>query len=149
LAVKRDQHTALKSLKYETLSSVSPDNVFVVFHRAFHLSDYGELNTSADFTKACVILLYNMGLAWQHLGAQENSTMALKKALFAYERAYSTLSQFQQQYNDSFSYLVMLALCNNMAHIHSHFFDLEEAKNYRDLIPQILACSLPRLFHCC
>jgi hypothetical protein len=37
----------------------------------------------------------------------------------------------------------MLALCNNMAHIHSHFFDLEEAKNSRDLIPQILACSSP------
>ena len=129
----------------DTIMSVSPDNVFVVFHRAFHLSDYGELKTSADFTKACVILLYNMGLAWQHLGAQENNTMALKKALFAYERAYSTLSQFQQQCNDSFSDLVMLALCNNMAHIHSHFFDLEEAKNYRDLIPQILAfaCSSP------
>jgi hypothetical protein len=127
----------------DTIMSVSPDNVFVVFHRAFHLSDYGELKTSADYTKACVILLYNMGLAWQHLGAHENNTMALKKALFAYERAYTTLSKFQQQCNDSFSHVVMLALCNNMAHIHSHFFDLEEAKNYRDLIPQILACSSP------
>jgi hypothetical protein len=120
--------------------SVSPDNVFVVFHRAFHLSDYGVLKTSTDSTKASATLLYNMGLAWQHLGSQENNTSALKKALFAYERAYSALSQ---QCNDSFSYLVMLALCNNMAHIHSHFFNVEEAKNFRDLIPQILACSSP------
>jgi hypothetical protein len=127
----------------DTIMSVSPDNVFVVFHRAFHLSDYGEKKASANSTIASATLLYNMGLAWQQLGAQENSTIALKKALFAYERAYSVLSRSQQQCNDSFSYLVMLALCNNMAHIHYHFFDLEEAKNYRDLIPQILACSSP------
>jgi hypothetical protein len=121
----------------DTVVSVSPDNVFVVFNRAFHLSDDG-VKTSADSAKASATLLYNMGLAWQHLGAQENNTAALKKALSAYESAYSALSQ---QCNDSFSCLVMLALCNNMAHIHSHFFDLEEAKHCRDLIPHILACS--------
>jgi tetratricopeptide (TPR) repeat protein len=125
----------------DTIISVSPDNVFVVFNRAFHLSDYGVLKTSPDSAKASATLLYNMGLAWQQLGAQENNTTALKKALFAYERAYSALSQ---QCNDSFSYLVMMALCNNMAHIHSHFFNLVEAKRCRDLIPQILACSSPR-----
>jgi hypothetical protein len=125
----------------DTIMSVSPDNVFVVFHRAFHLSDYGVLKTSTDSTKASATLLYNMGLAWQHLGSQENNTTALKNALCAYEGAYSAL--LSQQFNDSFSYLVMLALCNNMAHIHSHFFNLEEAKNYRDLIPQILAYSSP------
>jgi hypothetical protein len=125
----------------DTIMSVSPDNVFVLFHRAFHLSNNGELNISANSsTIASATLLYNMGLAWQHLGAQENNTVALKKALFAYERAYSALSQ---QCNGSFSYLIMLALCNNMAHIHSHFFDFEEAKTCRDLIPQILACSSP------
>jgi hypothetical protein len=122
----------------DTIMSVSPDNNFVVFNRAFHLSDFSELKTPAESTKASATLLYNMGLAWQHLGAHENNTAALKKALFAYERAYSALSE---QCNDSFSYLVMLALCNNMAHIHSHFFNLVEAKSCRDLIPQILACS--------
>ncbi len=127
----------------DTIMSVSPANVFVVFNRAFLLPDYSVIKTSADSAKASAILLYNMGLAWQHLGAQENNTVALKKALFAYERAYSILSRSQLPCNDSFSYLVMLALCNNMAHIHSHFFDLEEAKTCRDLIPQILACSSP------
>jgi tetratricopeptide (TPR) repeat protein len=121
----------------DTIISVSPDNVFVVFNRAFHLSDDG-VKTAADSAKASATLLYNMGLAWHHLGAQENNTDALKKALFAYERAYSALFR---QCNDSFSCLVMLALCNNMAHIHSHFFNLEEAKRCRDLIPHILACS--------
>jgi hypothetical protein len=121
----------------DTVISVSPDNVFVVFNRAFHLSDDG-VKTSSDSAQVSATLLYNMGLAWQHLGAQENNTEALKKALSAYERAYSALSQ---QCNDSFSCLVMLALCNNMAHIHSHFFNLEEAKHCRDLIPHILACS--------
>jgi hypothetical protein len=122
----------------DTIMSVSPDNVFVMFNRAFNLPDHGVLKSSADSTKASATLLYNMGLAWQHLGAQENNTMALKKALYAYEMAYTA---FSQQCNDTFSYLVMLALSNNMAHIHSHFFNLQEAKHCRDLIPQLLACS--------
>jgi hypothetical protein len=127
----------------DTIMSDSPDNVFVVFHRAFLLSDYGELIASTNATIASATLLYNMGLAWHLLGAQENNTKALKKSLFAYEMAYSALSQSQQQGNDSFSYLVMLALCNNMAHIHFHFSNLEKAKKCRDFIPQILAYSPP------
>jgi tetratricopeptide (TPR) repeat protein len=125
----------------DTIMSVSPANVFVVFNRAFLLPEYGVLKTSADIATTSAILLYNMGLAWQHLGTQENSTTALNKALFVYERAYSALSQ---QCNDSFSYLVMMALCNNMAHIHSFFFNLEHAKQCRDLIAEILASSSPR-----
>ncbi len=121
-----------------TIMSVSLDNVFVVFNRAFLLPDKGRLTTCADSTKVSATLLYNMGLAWQHFGTQENSTAALKKALLAYESEYSVLSR---QCNDSFSCLVMLALCNNMAHLHSHFFNLEQAKHCRDLIPHILACS--------
>ncbi len=124
----------------EVRDTIMSDNIFVVFNRAFHLSGYGELKTSAESTKASATLLYNMGLAWQHLGAHENNTTALKKALLAYKRAYSALSE---QCNDSFSYLVMLALCNNMAHIHSFFLKLEHAKQCRDLIVEILASSSP------
>jgi hypothetical protein len=139
--VKREQRLAYSASVPEvrdTIMSDTPDNVFVVFHRAFLLSDYGELNASANSTIASATLLYNMGLAWHQLGAQENNTTALKKALFAYERAYCVLSR---QCNDSFSYLVMLALCNNMAHIHFHFSNSEKAKKCQDLIPQILAYS--------
>jgi hypothetical protein len=124
----------------DTIMSVSLDNVFVVFNRAFLLPDCGGLKTCADSAKDSATLLYNMGLAWQHLGTQENSTTALKKALFAYESAYTILSR---QCNDSFSCLVMMALCNNMAYIHSYFFSLEQAKHCRDLIPHILACCSP------
>jgi tetratricopeptide (TPR) repeat protein len=122
----------------DTIMSVSPANVFVVFNRAFLHRDCSVIKTSADSAKASVILLYNMGLALQHLGTQENSATALKKALVVYERAYSALSQ---QSNDSFSCLVMMALCNNMAHIHSFFFKLEHAKQCRNLIVEILASS--------
>jgi tetratricopeptide (TPR) repeat protein len=148
--VKREQRLAYSAnvpAVRDTIMSDSPDNVFVVFHRAFLLSDYGELSASVNSTIASATLLYNMGLAWHQLGAQENNTAALKKALFAYEMAYSALSQqSQQQGNDNFSYLVMLALCNNMAHVHFHFSNLEKAKKCRDLIPQILACSSPGIY---
>jgi hypothetical protein len=122
----------------DIIMSVSPDNVFVVFNRAFNLPGHSMLKSSADASKASATLLYNMGMVWQHLGAQKNNTAALKRALHAYEMAYTELCQ---QCNDTFSCLVMLALANNMAHIHSHFFNMQEARQCRDLIPQILVCG--------
>jgi hypothetical protein len=118
--------------------SISPENMFVVFNRAFTYDEHGRLfNSSADYTKAAATLLYNMGIAFHHLGIQENSAAALKKSLYTYQMAYAVLSQ---KCDDSFSYLVMLALCNNMSHIHCHFFNLKEARSFSDLVTEILAC---------
>jgi hypothetical protein len=83
--------------------SVSPDNVFGVFHRAFISPDYGELKRHPQISrKACVILLYNMGLAWRHgPGEQRNGPQS---PLCLRGHTVPT-SQFQRQYNGSFSYL--------------------------------------------
>jgi hypothetical protein len=78
-----------------------------------------------------------MGIAFHHLGIQENNTAALKKSLCTYQMAHRVLSQ---KCDDSFSYLVMLALCNNMSHIHGHFFNLREARSLWGRIIEILAC---------
>jgi hypothetical protein len=117
--------------------SSSPENVFVVFNRAFTYYEDGVFSSSADYTKATATLLYNMGIAFHRLGIQENNTAALKQSLYTYQMAYSVLSE---NCDDSFSYLVMLALCNNMSHIHGHFFNLKEARSFWDLITEILAC---------
>jgi hypothetical protein len=122
---------------HDTMSS-SPENVFVVFNRAFtYHEEHGVLKSSADYTKATATLLYNMGIAFHQLGMQENNTAALKKSLYSYQMAYKILSQ---KCDDSFSCLVMLALCNNMSHIHGHFFNLREAKSFSVLLTEILAC---------
>jgi hypothetical protein len=119
---------------HHNIMSVSPENVFSVFNRAF--MNFGVVSSSADCTKAAATLLYNMGLAFHHLGIQENDTAALKKSLYTYQMAYRILGQ---KCDDSFSYLVMVALCNNMSHIHGHFFDLKEARSNWDLITEVLA----------
>jgi hypothetical protein len=116
--------------------SISPENMFVVFNRAFtHCEEHGMLSSSTNYTKAAATLLYNMGLAFHQIGIQENNTAVLRKSLSAYQMAYDIL---REQCDDSFSCLVMLALCNNISHIHGHFFNLEEAKTFSDLIPEIL-----------
>jgi hypothetical protein len=118
--------------------SISPENVFVVFYRAFtYCEEHGVSSSSTDYTKAAATLLYNMGLAFHQIGIQENNKAALEKSLSAYQMAYTILSQ---KCDDSFSCLVMLALCNNMSHIHGHFFNLEEAKSFWDLMTEILVC---------
>jgi hypothetical protein len=123
---------------HDTMSS-SPENVFVVFNRAFtYQKEHGVFESSADYTKATVTLLYNMGIAFHQLGMQENSTAALKKSLYTYQMAYTVL--LSQKCDDTFRYLVTLALCNNMSHIHGHFFNLKEAKGFWDIIIEVLAC---------
>jgi hypothetical protein len=133
---ERPTYTVLIPEMHDAMSS-SPENAFVVFNRAFVYYDHGVFNSSADYAKATGSLLYNMGLAFHHLGIQENNTAALKKSLYTYQMAYTVLSQ---KCDDSFSYLVMLALCNNMSHIHGHFFNFEEARSFWDLISEIIAC---------
>jgi hypothetical protein len=124
---------------YNVMSS-SPENIFVVFNRAFMYCEHGVLSSFAACSKATATLLYNMGIAFHHLGIQENNTAALKKSLYTYRMAYTVLSQ---NCDDSFSYLVMLALCNNMSHIHGHFLNWTEARSLWDLITEILACVSP------
>jgi tetratricopeptide (TPR) repeat protein len=118
--------------------SSSPENMFVVFNRAFTLYEvHGVMSSSAASTKVAATLLYNIGLAFHQMGIQENNTAALKKSLSTYQLAYKLLSE---HCNDSFGCLLLLALCNNMSHIHGHFFDLEEAKSFWDLTTEILDC---------
>jgi hypothetical protein len=81
-----------------------------------------------------------MGLAWHHLGFQENSSAALKRALFVYEQAYRSLSQ---QAVGKSSHLLLLALANNMAHIHTHFVDVDAARQCREVVTQLLVNYFP------
>jgi hypothetical protein len=118
--------------------SISPGNVFVIFNRAFTHYKHGVFSSSANCTKGTAILLYNMGLAFHHLGIQKNNTAVLKKSLYTYQMAYRVL--LSQNCDDSFSCLVMLALCNNMSHIHGHFFNLKEARGLWDLLTGVLDC---------
>jgi hypothetical protein len=119
--------------------SVSPENVFVVFNRAFTYDKHGVLNSSANCAQGTEILLYNMGIAYHHLGIQENNTVALKKSLYTYQMAYKVLLS-QNWCDDACSCLVMLALCNNMSHIHGHLSNLKAARGLWDLLTEVLAC---------
>jgi hypothetical protein len=120
--------------------SISPGNVFVVYNRAFTYYKHGVFNKFADYSKAAATLLFNMGIAFHHQGIQETNTAALKKSLDTYQMAYRVL--LSQDCDDSFSYLIMLALCNNMNHIHGHFFNLKAAKSLCEVITEVLA-SIP------
>jgi hypothetical protein len=73
--------------------SVSPNNVFVIFDRAFtFFEEFRELKSSAQLSKASATLLYNMGMALHQVGVQESNTAALRKSLRAYKiLAYSAL----------------------------------------------------------
>lgn len=120
-------------------SSVSADGAFAVFNRAFDVPQHdgtSSLESTPEYsTKLSATLLYNMALAWHHLGFAENNTAALKRALFVYEQAYRSLSK---QSVDRFSHLLLLALANNMAHLHAHFFNCQQARSCRGIIAELL-----------
>jgi hypothetical protein len=140
---ERPKYSVTRLPGAQDTASVSPNNVFVIFDRAFTFSEeFRELKSRAESSKASATLLYNMGMALHLVGVQENNTAVLEKSLRAYQMAYSVLLG-EDCDEDCCSLLVMLALINNMSHIHYALSNFKEARRCRDLIPQVFACSSP------
>ena len=99
--------------------------IFVVFDRALvipHNVDFDLLNCPKNRSRALATILYNVGLVY-HLEAIQrgNSTAIFTRALNYYGWAYYVIETTSQQYGFQDILLLLLALFNNMGHIHSSF----------------------------
>jgi hypothetical protein len=116
--------------------NVANDGAVPFFNQAlaFHVGDHQHTQDAFyQNTAFAAVVFYNAGLT-QHLSAIHCSTLRthrLKKALHAYSLASCLLSSAAASPNgllcgcDEGVDLVVLALLNNMAHIHSFFFDMK------------------------
>lgn len=106
--------------------SVFDDEVFSLFNRALHLrfdEDDIEGNEELYFHLLTAILSYNVGLAHHLCGLQTGESKVVERGLDFYSMVYSSLTKrkdYLEAYPTSIN-LCLLALVNNIAHIHAHF----------------------------
>lgn len=109
--------------------NVSPCNEFRFYRNAFTIKLLNE-NLEPRFIvhQLTGIIMYNMALAYHREGIQQGNLKLLRKALSVYRVALSSLLQCSSRGVGRF---LMLAVSNNMGHIHALFFEYEVIDRYQ------------------
>jgi hypothetical protein len=116
----------------------SPSNLFTFYPRMFRISsDANDLSIS----KILVVLLYNLAVA-SHMDTISEDTpnpQQLKKVLELYETA-MRVAHTSWTTKDAEQFLcVLLALTNNVGHIHSHMLNFQQTRESLSLQMHLLA----------
>jgi len=96
------------------------------------------------------VLMYNTGLAMHHAGLQQGNSQRLLEALKVYFVANWILHDLKQSLRDDVGAfnLALLALINNIAHIHAHFCRMEITSQWTDRLSNLLLQTIkPRQSH--
>ncbi|CAB9508350.1 expressed unknown protein [Seminavis robusta] len=121
-----------------TAAIVGSSNNFEVFQSAFHLPD--DRWCSANKTRASVIILYNMGLSYHLSGLSRGSSKELSMARDLYKMALTIVeTSLAQVHTDRLLLLQLLALFNNLGHIHSYCYEESDTKQCMTAIKALLA----------
>jgi len=109
----------------------------MLFNRALILEETELVRLWSDNSYGSLmfgVIMFNMGLAMHLEGLKHEDGQRLLEAMHVYFMAYSSLQEFQRLLPDEDNAfgLTLLALINNMAHIHAHFRRLTEACQWID-----------------
>lgn len=113
----------------------SPSNDFAVYNRGFcfgNVQALDRLDSTLNAQVQPMVLLYNMGLAYQMLAVKHASSKLHEAAFQCYKMSLdlfdNTISWGTQSVPDT--NLLLLALTNNLGFISSHFFNEEQAMSF-------------------
>lgn len=116
----------------------SPANLFSVYPRMFRIvGDIQQLSIS----KILVVLLYNLAVA-SHMEAITQETpnpQQLKKVLELYETAMRVAHTSWSTQDAEQLLCVLLALTNNVGHVHSHMLNFQQTRESLSLQMHLLA----------
>lgn len=105
-------------------SDASFEDIFQFFNRAMLLQDHEDymlslVNSPKKRSRTMATILYNIAICYHLQGLHTGIGQAYSHALNFYGQAYSTIEQSSQQYGFQDALLLVLALFNNMGHIHN------------------------------
>lgn len=108
------------------------NDTFAIFDRPLHISpDLDELKRNASHYNHILsaILTFNVGLAHHLIGLRRGSSIFLSSSLEFYSMTYQSITYEDGWLNHHKHYLsfVLLALANNIGHIHAHYHNIMEA----------------------
>ena len=109
---------------------------FPVFNQAMTIAK-AECDTmdgmiSQNYQRLLAMLIYNMGLSMHLQALQSGKAAELKGALDLYEMSFSVIETEWQQLNVDDLMLLLMALFNNLGHIHSNLYNLKERETCID-----------------
>lgn len=117
----------------------SPSNLFTMYPRMFRIAD--DAADKLSISKILVVLLYNLAVA-SHIDAisQENPCPRhLKKVLELYETAMRVAHTSWSTQDAEELLCVLLALTNNVGHVHSHLLNFQQTRESISLQMHLLA----------
>lgn len=117
----------------------STDNLFVFYSRVFVFAERNQGPPMREF----VVLLYNLALAHHEEGIHKNTPSLLEDSLEFYEMAVDIMKSLSQQMDD-YDLLLLLAVVNNMGHIHSHLLNFQETREKVELVKRLTAVANKR-----
>jgi hypothetical protein len=124
---------ALESVPIQPLTWESPRNLFGFYPRAFKLSALPE--NEADYTRPLVVLLYNLALS--HHSQQDQGS--LRQAGRLYQSAMDIMCNSWSQHDFEELQCLLLAVANNLGHIHSHLMNFHETRNCLHLVLDLIS----------
>ena len=115
--------SCVRAINMGAKKALSEGDVFEVFASAFEVPDVELQNVRTD-SLASLVMLYNMGLCYQLNALSTGSTQHLHTARNVYKMALSVVERcLGDALTDPFLVLLLLALFNNMGHIHTTCYD--------------------------
>ena len=125
-------------LNMQEVSINSPSNLFTLYPRMFRI--VGSIQ-QLSISKILVVLLYNLAVA-SHMEAITQDTpnpQNLKKVLELYETAMRVAHTSWSTQDAEQLLCVLLALTNNVGHVHSHLLNFQQTRESLSLQMHLLA----------
>ena len=125
----RASFTPLHTTKQSPVDTTTASTLSI-FDQAI-LFEFDEPRTLDTLNLASAMILYNFGLTCHIEGLRSNDSILLKKCLKAYHMAYISILECSGDYGSVVvkeAFLLQMALSNNMGHIHSYFYNIQEAE---------------------
>lgn len=112
-------------------------SMFTLFHRALAIPHCNAMEGNTD--RIMAVLLYNMGLSLHLQALRSGRTTELNGALQLYEMAFAVVEDAWSELEVNDLMLLLLALFNNMGHIHSSRFDNVKTRTCLDWLKTLAA----------
>ncbi|CAB9505765.1 expressed unknown protein [Seminavis robusta] len=154
MANPTDEETTSSANSNQSVS----ENIFTFYQRAFVLTTTsatmessnleGDNNNNDDTSKQSAVLLYNMAVAHHNYALYRRDPVAahgeFRTALVFYDMAFSMIQEsLATEEDDEDFLLLLLAVLNNLGHIHAHRYNYLETQEMLSSLQEILAAIRP------
>jgi len=114
---------------------------FSVFSHALTISTNGAQNceVSHNYQRFLAVILYNMGLSLHLQALNSGKSMELRGAQDLYEMSFSVVEQAWHEFDVHDLLLLLMALFNNLCHIHSTNYNVAQTETCVDWLKALAA----------